>query len=388
MQSTIDGVGDYLNRKDLDWVIHTNDPLYDRWRFNQENINVTFSYLTASPNHSSSRHVNRGVYRLGRVAERIAREIKDLETTQKQIADSDLVICSGGDIFTSDYQNLRKHMSYPNIAKCAYLCSHTIGPFTKSDEKYFLKSLGNVKAISVREQLSYDYLQSLELGETKLVLCPDVAFTLRSEPSRGLEILRDDLRFGGDLNFVALSVSQGVIRYSNIDEENAINEWVDLCDLITENGFDIVFIPHVTERNPNNNDLLITRKIFDKMRCKANARIMAYEYSAVEYKSVIGFAKCLVGARTHATIASLSQLVPTISVAYSRKAYGISELIFGPESYERYIVDCKDFNSSNVFEKMRSAMEGVMPKERIMALKSDAKKNFSIVGEILDESKT
>ena len=39
------------------------------------------------------------------------------------------------------------------------------------------------------------------------------------------------------------------------------------------------------------------------------------------------------GARTHATIAALSSGVPTLSLAYSRKAYGINQDLFGSQEF-------------------------------------------------------
>src|SRR3546814_11424659 len=49
---------------------------------------------------------------------------------------------------------------------------------------------------------------------------------------------------------------------------------------------------------------------------KANLLLSMPTLSASDYKGIIGLCEALVGARTHATIASMSQGLPTVSVAY------------------------------------------------------------------------
>ena len=51
--------------------------------------------------------------------------------------------------------------------------------------------------------------------------------------------------------------------------------------------------------------------------------------NAAEIKWVIGQCDLFAGARTHATIAAFSMMVPTLSIAYSIKAWGINRDIFG-----------------------------------------------------------
>ena len=54
-----------------------------------------------------------------------------------------------------------------------------------------------------------------------------------------------------------------------------------------------------------------------------------------ELKGYIGRCRFFIGARTHATIAAYSSLVPTLVVGYSVKAKGIAKDLFG--TYERYV---------------------------------------------------
>jgi polysaccharide pyruvyl transferase WcaK-like protein len=53
--------------------------------------------------------------------------------------------------------------------------------------------------------------------------------------------------------------------------------------------------------------------------------------NAIQYKGYIARMRFFIGARTHATIAAYSNLVPTMVLGYSVKSKGIAKDIFGEE---------------------------------------------------------
>lgn len=57
--------------------------------------------------------------------------------------------------------------------------------------------------------------------------------------------------------------------------------------------------------------------------------ILSSDLNAAQLKHSISRCRFFIGARTHATIAAISQGVPTISIAYSVKAIGINRDLFG-----------------------------------------------------------
>ena len=379
--STMFGIEELIGTNSINWHLHTNDPLYDDWRYSDKHVTTHFSYLTNTSEHFKSKLINKAFYQALSLGERFIPKRYDLAKSQTALKASDLVICSGGDIFTSDYNNLRKHLSYPLVSKKSYLCSHTIGPFKKEDEIYFKKCIDNISAISVREKISYEYVKNLVGNETRVECVADVAFSLPSNEILGKKILQHHLVLE-DEKFVAVSVSKGVIRYSGLDESSYIKEFSKFLDYLTNEGYIVILIPHVCERNPNNNDLMICRTVLDSMKHPKKARIMAYEYSAVEFKSVIRHASALIGARTHATIASMSQLVPTVSIAYSRKAYGIVEEVYG-DSFQDVIVDAQDVSCSRLITSFNKALSINIESNRVANLKQLSKKNFSIAKDLL-----
>lgn len=383
VHSTIDGICNAMPERTIGWDIHTNDPLYDHWRYRQFNAKTHLSYLINTPNHTRFRRFNQLAYGLAFFAETLLPESAGVLKSQKSLRQSDLTICSGGDIFTSDYHNLRKHLSYPLVSKKSYLCSHTVGPFSHDDEKYFLSCLKNIDAISVREGISYEYLSSLNTGSTIVEEVSDVAFSLPYSEDVGRKILEDELDMWGE-NFVALSISQGIVHYSGVDETEYIKEFTSFCNELINAGYKLLLIPHVTERNPNNNDLIICRAVLNALSDAKKARIMSYEYSAAEFKSVIGFAKCLVGARTHATIASMSQMVPTVSIAYSQKAYGIVRDVYGEDHYKNVVIDSRAVTKKNLLSAFEYSTNQPINSSRIETLKKKSSINFDIAKSLIN----
>ena len=381
--STIYGIEKEFDNVRFKWKLHTNDPLYDQWRFAEFDLDACFSYLTNTPNHSRFKSVNKSVYSALGLVEKVLPGRFASFKSQTELKQSDLVICSGGDIFTSDYNNLRKHLSYPMVGRKSYLCSHTVGPFTTQDEMYFKKCLGDIDAISVREQLSYDYLNSIAGQSTRVELVADVAFSLPVDKALGLNILNKHLGLRDGEKFVALAISKGIVRYSSLNEADYLKELASFTDYLTDQGYTVVLIPHVCERNPNNNDMIICRELLDACKHPGQLRIMAYEYSALEFKSVIGYAEALVGARTHATIASMSQCVPTVSIAYSRKAYGIVKDVYGGP-FSNMIVDAKELSSQGLKTAFENCLATPIDPANIDRIKHLSARNFTLARELLE----
>src|SRR3546814_9681237 len=102
------------------------------------------------------------------------------------------------------------------------------------------------------------------------------------------------------------------------------------CGVRSAYGFSVILVPHVQERRARNNDVFACRAVLGSCHDpKANLLLSMTTLSASDYKGIIGLCEALVGARTHATIASMSQGLLTVYVAYSRKAWGIMRDYYG-----------------------------------------------------------
>jgi polysaccharide pyruvyl transferase WcaK-like protein len=104
--------------------------------------------------------------------------------------------------------------------------------------------------------------------------------------------------------------------------------------IVNATGRSILLIPHVTWAHTNDHAFL--REVADlcqKMPIRNQVFCMGDKLSAAETKWVISRCAVFAGARTHSTIAALSTCVPTLSLAYSRKAKGLNQDIFCSQEY-------------------------------------------------------
>lgn len=360
---------------DATLILHSNDHTYDRYVLKTLFDHYIFSYIIKTPNHLKSIVMNKLVYFLLASIEKIIK--KELFSTLSRVKKSDLTIITGGDILTSDYKNFRKHAAYMLESQKVYICGQTVGPFNQEDEKYFLKSLKNVAYITARELESYEYLKSLDI-EVPIEYTADVAFLLPTLDDTEYSKLKTMINFPfEDQDFITLSISRGIIKYSELDEQEYIARFKKLIRLITDDGHNIVIIPHVQETKLENNDLLFDQELVRELN-DSKIFLVGHSLNSTEYKTIISKSIGLIGTRTHTTIASYSTLVPTISIAYSRKAYGIAKDIFQDE-YEDFVFDVKNFDPNLLYTKFKHAMTQGVPETKIEEIKQRARKNFDIL---------
>ena len=90
----------------------------------------------------------------------------------------------------------------------------------------------------------------------------------------------------------------------------------------------------------------------------------------MELKGYIARCRFFIGARTHATIAAYSTLVPTLVLGYSVKSRGIARDLFGSE--EHYVIPVQGMTDANALadgfdwlleneSTIRCHLEAVMP---------------------------
>ena len=75
--------------------------------------------------------------------------------------------------------------------------------------------------------------------------------------------------------------------------------------------------------------------------------------NAAQTKWIISKLACLIASRTHATIAAFSSCIPTVSLAYSVKAIGLNEQLFGSTDY---VIEPGSFSAENVLDKVEMVL--------------------------------
>jgi polysaccharide pyruvyl transferase WcaK-like protein len=95
-----------------------------------------------------------------------------------------------------------------------------------------------------------------------------------------------------------------------------------------------------------------------QVRCSAapnlqgRIHLVSREYDQSEIKCIIGLCEFFIGSRMHSCIAALSQEIPTIGVAYSKKFKGVFESI----GVGDWVVDGRSVDAGTAVEKVRASL--------------------------------
>jgi polysaccharide pyruvyl transferase WcaK-like protein len=248
----------------------------------------------------------------------------------------------GGDSFSDIYGNrLLVTGSLPYwvaflLGKRIVLLPQTYGPFKSGFARWFARlTLRKAKARLARDLESQKVAVDL-LGapdpESGVPFSPDVAFTLEARRPERVDF-QPPLPQGNEPLRVGLNVSGLLGRRSSAGEnpfgfELDYNEFVErLGSAFLENtNCRLLLVPHVFPPSPQG-DFPSCERLKEKLVASFPNRIHLLHgtYDQNEIKGVIGDCDFFMGSRMHACIAAVSQGIPTIGLAYSRKFRGVFE---------------------------------------------------------------
>jgi len=179
-------------------------------------------------------------------------------------------------------------------------------------------------AIITRESITFEALK--KIGHPRVSLYPDPAFTLAK---RELPIPEGFI----EGNTIGINISP-LIQANEREAGITMSGYKALVKRIIETtDMQIALIPHVVWQR--NDDRIPLQELYDTFAPSGRV-IMIADASCEELKGYIARLRFFIGARTHATIAAYSSLVPTLVIGYSVKARGIAIDLFG--TAENYVV--------------------------------------------------
>lgn len=231
----------------------------------------------------------------------------------------------GGDIYCyEDYRKfilLHKRITGRGCRSVLLGCSLEEELFRDPE---FLEDMRRYTYISARESLTYAMLKNA--GLTNIGLTPDSAFTLAPE----MLPLPEGFAEG---NTVGINLSPLVVRKGQ-NPEIVMENFVRLIRYILDNtGCSVALIPHVVWQD--NDDRTVLKQIYDAVNCPERV-VLIGDHNCMQLKGFIARCRFFIGARTHATIAAYSSLVPTLVLGYSVKSRGIATDLFGTD--ENYVL--------------------------------------------------
>lgn len=240
----------------------------------------------------------------------------------------------GGDIYC--YEDYRKYIALHKMVAERGCKSVLLG--CSLDEKLFhdpefVADMKRYTYISARESLTYQMLQNA--GLRNIGFAPDSAFTLEKE----LLPLPTGFVEG---NTVGINLSPLVAR-KETQSGMVMENFVQLVQYILKcTDCAVALIPHVVWHD--NDDRTILKQLYDRVNCPERV-LLIEDHNCMELKGFISRCRFFIGARTHATIAAYSTLVPTLVLGYSVKSRGIATDLFGTD--EHYVVPVQQLSTAD-----------------------------------------
>lgn len=270
----------------------------------------------------------------------------------------------GGDSF-SDIYGLRRFLMGSLEALAVILVRReialfpqTYGPYrswlARATARWILRRASIVLS---RDRQSQKTIREL-LGESPRVrFCPDVAFSLEARLPADLSVL-PPLPAPGAPCLVGLNVN-GLMFNGGYSRNNMFGLKLDyrrfLERLVTvllrgDEGTHVMLVPH-TFAAPGRaeSDPEACRRVLASVPPELAGRVhlVTAEYDQNEIKGVIGLCDFFIGSRMHACIAALSQGIPAVGVAYSKKFVGVFDSVGAGE----WVVDGRTMTNEEALAK-------------------------------------
>jgi len=267
------------------------------------------------------------------------------------------------------------------------LLPQTYGPYNsivgRWIAKYILHRAGHLYS---RDRESINIVRDLQGSTPKnhVTFCPDVAFLLDPIKLDSVDI-QPSLTSHAMSSLIGININ-GLMYNGGFTRRNMFDLKLDYISfaiklvkcLLEQTCADILFIPH-TFNPPVESDPEASRNIIHSLpdMYKDRVHIVARDYDHSEIKGIIGMCDFFIGSRMHACIGALSQGIPTVGVAYSKKFKGI----FGSIGAEEWVIDGQTLDDDMAVDRAlacyqnRDVMKSVL-QEKIPLAKDQIRRVF------------
>lgn len=250
------------------------------------------------------------------------------------------------------------------MKKKLVMLPQTYGPFKSKIAKILARyiMLRSDRLIS-RDEESILTARSImgDKGKSREIqLCPDIAFVLESVCSSEKKI--EPPISVTNLPLIGLNIS-GLLYVGGFDHNNRFGlkvnykELIDklIGELLEKTESHILLVPHVFSDIPDMDELTLCRQFVHGYNDKYQGRIhtIDFQYNQNELKGIISMCDFFIGARMHSCIAALSQCIPTIGLAYSKKFTGV----FKTAGMEQFALDMRKHDQNEIIKSIFNAID-------------------------------
>ncbi|RKZ77435.1 MAG: hypothetical protein DRQ57_00310 [Gammaproteobacteria bacterium] len=284
----------------------------------------------------------------------------------KDIMEADLIVdITAGDSF-SDIYGMRVFRMHSLMKWLFILCGkklvmlpQTYGPFKSRISKIVARYLlARSTAIYSRDKEGLETVKNL-LGANKKILqfIPDVAFVLDPEKPKSIIIEQlENLKAKGHvivgLNISGLLYNDDYSIKSRFDLKSDYRKLVGeiIKSFMTHPNIIVVLVPHVyAQPGRIESDPDACYAMHQQMSSLYPGKIFLVEdrFDHKQIKYLIGLSDFFMGSRMHSCIAAISQYVPTLGIAYSKKFMGVFDSVGIGDS----VVDLRTKNEAQVLAR-------------------------------------
>ena len=331
--------------------------------------------------------------------ERFKRFFARRNASLRSIIQMDMVAdITGGDSFSDIYGMRRFTLGFLRkwlvllYGKKLIMLPQTYGPFKRRLARVMARYILNKAALVYsRDQVGIEEVNKLlnDSGNDKVRFAPDVAFVLDPREPHNTEIgelrklrARDTIVVG--LNISGLLYNGGHTRNERFGLKTDYRQLVcQVARLLLENDkVKLLLVPHVVAPAPATvNDSVACLELYNELHQKYPGRIFLVkgQHDQGEIKFVIGLCDFFIGSRMHSCIAALSQCIPAVSLAYSKKFDGV----FHSVGADRFVVDMRQKDREEILGAITKLFQqrGFMPEH----LKKSIPRIRSMVLDILED---
>lgn len=272
----------------------------------------------------------------------------------KEIKATDVLINGGGSLF-QDATSSRSLLYYVAQMRLARLygkktasISCGVGPVNRwFNRRLVRREIERSAFTTLREPESFEFLKSIGLDcdnmkkhGSEIAVTADLAVGLgRQDPSRGKEILGEFFKL--DRPIVAMALRAKDFRPSLENSAYSISELKKAANALIKKGYDILFMPFFRGEDNALSDYLCE---FEQSK---NAIFLNDRYSVIDYISILGSCKMLVGTRLHSLIFATMAATPFIGISYDPKVDAFLHLI-----KKEPLFDSKSFSAERLLDSI------------------------------------
>lgn len=251
------------------------------------------------------------------------------------------------------------------MQKRLVLLPQTYGPFrsviTRAISRFIVRRANRVFARDTESVQVIKELLGADIGDTQVDFCPDLAFMLEPELPHSEEV-KVILEHVNSSPLIGVNIS-GLLYVGGYTRKNMFGLRCDykkfveqlLHWLMKNTNAHVLLVPHLYGDNDAEDERVICSNLVYQMEGTYGNRLhtLRGDYNQSQVKAIIGLCCFFIGSRMHACIAALSQAIPAIGLAYSRKFAGV----FRSVGVEHFAVDMCRTDEKDILAIIGQAFE-------------------------------